>query len=105
VVRAVPNIVVRELCDYCVVELREEDGTTRRLMANSADPAKAHLCEMLLHVEIDRRRRFLGSTALETRRPALFAEVTEDMLRELAQSPHHLRLLRAIAPRSLMELR
>jgi len=86
--------VVRELCDYCVVELREEDGTTRRLMANSADPAKAHLCEMLLA-----RGESIGAAlprldGAGDAAAGAVREVKEDMLRELAQSPHHLRLLR-----------
>ncbi len=101
----VGQLVVRELADWCIVELVEEGpSTTTRLKVASADPRQASLAAELETVRLDRSRRHFASPVLETTQPFLLERVTPEDVASFAQSPEHLRMLRAIEPRSLLEV-
>lgn len=99
----IARVVVRDLADFCIVEVSEE-RTVRRLKVVSRDPAQAWVCDLLSAIPIDRSRPYLARAAFETERPVLVEHLTPDMLRSFAQSEEHLRALRALDPRSLMSV-
>jgi PAS domain S-box-containing protein len=98
----IAQLVVRELADFCVVDVVEDTGEVRRLKVASRDPSHAWICERLAQVELDRSRPYLLHGALEQLRPVLRSRLTQDELVRLAQSDHHLQTLQAAAPRSVL---
>jgi PAS domain S-box-containing protein len=98
----VARLAVGSLADLCIVDLVEEDGEMRRLKAATRDPARAWICEQLTRIPLDRTRPHLLGEALETGRPVLLRSLSPAQLAALAQSDEHLRLLRAVDPRSLI---
>ncbi len=98
------HLVVRELADWCIVDIVEEEDRPRRFRVISGDPDHAPLAERLERVRLDRHRPHLALPALETRRPFLIERMTAEQLASFAQSDEHFQLLRAIDPRSVMGL-
>lgn len=97
------RLAVRFVADCCMIDLLGQDGIERLTCAHAA-PEKAWLAEALANVHIDRTTPHPICVALSERRPYLCSDVGEGDLRRIAQSPHHLELLHALAPRSLIAL-
>jgi PAS domain S-box-containing protein len=93
----VAQLVVPRLGDWCVVDVREPDGSIRRVATVHTDPEKQALAEQL-------SRRYRVSPAgtvgvprvLRTGRPEIVEAVADTELAARAQDPEHLRLLRAL---------
>jgi PAS domain S-box-containing protein len=100
----VGELAVRELADWCIVEIVEREERARRLKVVSADPGRAALCAQLEQVHLDRTRSHLGHTAVETKRPLLIERIKSEQIESFAQGDEHLAMLRAMEPRSLIEL-
>jgi len=100
----VGQLIVRDLADWCVVEIVEDEERIRRLKVVSADPSKAAVAVQLEQIPIDRSRPYVTKPAIERRRPFVVERVTPQDLESLAQSPEHLRLLQALDPKSAMGL-
>jgi len=100
----VEQLMVRDLADWCIIDLVEQGSRVRRLKALSADPNKAALAVQLEQMSIDRSRPHLTRPALETRRPFVVQRLTPRDVESFAQSPEHLALLRALDPKSIMGL-
>lgn len=98
----VAQLAVEEIADHCLVDVLEEDGEIRRLTVVSRDPTKARFCEALKQISIDRRRPHPLRSILESRQSELIESATDVDLTAWAQSDVHLRLLRALDPRSLI---
>jgi PAS domain S-box-containing protein len=98
------HLMVRDFADWCIVDVVEDDHRPRRLKVVSAAPDSAHLGAGLEQLRIDSRLPHLARPVLESRRPYLMERVTPETIESLAQSDEHLRLLRAIDPRSIMGL-
>lgn len=98
----VAELVVRDLADWCIIDLFEEQLRGRRLRVVSANPSNRALAGRLERFSLDRSRPYLLTSVVETRQPLLLEEVAPAQLEAAAQSPEHLELLRAIAPSSLM---
>jgi PAS domain S-box-containing protein len=101
---AVTRLVVRDFADWCIVEIKEDQGQLRRLKVVSADPAKAELCSRFEQIPIDRDRPYLLRAVVETRRPLLIERVTSEQLEAVAQGAEHREALRAVNPVSVMAL-
>jgi PAS domain S-box-containing protein len=99
---AVGQLVVREFADWCIVDVVERDERPRRLRVLCADPSQASLCAQLEQLPLDRRQPHLVRPPIDTKRPFLIERVTAEDVESFAQSAEHLRLLRALEPRSLM---
>jgi PAS domain S-box-containing protein len=101
----VGQLVVRDLADWCIVEIVEEgEKRIRRLKVVSADPSKASLAAQLEQLPIDRSRPYFTRAALESRRPFVLERITASDLEAFAQNAENLRLLHAIEPKSAMGL-
>jgi PAS domain S-box-containing protein len=96
------ELTVRELADWCILDIVEDAGSARRLKVVSARPDRAAVCTQFERLPLDRRLPHLALPVLETRRPYLIESVTPAQLASFAQSEEHLRILRAIDPRSIM---
>ena len=93
---AVARMAVPHVADWCVVDMLEPDGTTRRLAVAHRDPAQVELGR-----EIGRRYPpSLGdprgpSHAIRTGQSVLAPEVDDEALVASARDPEHLAMLRA----------
>ena len=92
------------LCDYCVIDVIEEDGLVHRIEAAHADPAREELVRELLRFPPVQEREGGVPMALRTGEPVVREEVDDAELRRIAQTPEHLEILRALGPRAYMVL-
>jgi signal transduction histidine kinase/CheY-like chemotaxis protein len=97
----VAQLVVPRLADWCTIDVLEEGDRLVEVGVAHVDPLKLDLaCEL--------RRRYPPSlsaprgvaSVIRTGRPQLCPSVTDEMLVELATDDEHLRMLRALGPRS-----
>lgn len=98
----VAPVALGMLADFCIAELVDDAGHVQRPDVVDVDPGRAAQCEALRGIELDRARPHLGFEVFRTREPMLVADVSRDYLASVAQSDHHLELLRGIELRSLI---
>jgi PAS domain S-box-containing protein len=96
------DLIVRELADWCIIDTVENDDQARRLKVVSARPEQAPLCAQFEQLRLDRDLPHLALPVLQTWRPYLVERMTPEQLPSLTQSEEHLRIVRAIDPRSLI---
>ncbi len=98
---AVARLAVPVLAEACIVDVVGPDGGVVRVEAIHVDPTKQALLREI-------RRRYPPRPgdpdptleAVTTRRPVLVSHVTDAQLQKIARNEEHLRLLRAVPPRS-----
>jgi PAS domain S-box-containing protein len=100
--KKIAELAVREIADLCIIDILGDDQEFRRVEVASRDPSKAWLCELLMHLQLDRRRPHLFRSVLETKRPVLMQIQSAEAIASLAQSEEHLRALRAAEIRSMV---
>jgi PAS domain S-box-containing protein len=100
VLRIVLNLAVPRLADFAFIDLVGEDGEIRRAAARHHDPAQQGLLDELRRFPAGRGRAFGTIVALRDGRSERVAEVTPMWLRALSSDEAHLRLLKALDPRS-----
>jgi signal transduction histidine kinase len=102
VLGSLASLVVRELADWCVIDVLE-DGQLRRLSSAHADITKKELLDRL-------RDRFSpvapapAATVVSSRRPLLLSSVSDEKLRSLCRDDEHFRLIRALGCGSLVSV-
>lgn len=101
--QSVARLAVPAIADYCLVDLLEEDGTIRGVAVAHVNPSKEELAhEMRRHYPPDPQGLHPVSRVLRTSQPELSSEVTDEDLAAIAHDVQHLRLARALAPRSTL---
>jgi PAS domain S-box-containing protein len=89
--------------DYAIIDIRDRDGRLRRVAAAHRDPAKEPLLEQARQYAPDPERGLLARP-LRTGQPVLLATITEPDITDLSVGPAHTRIIRQLAPRSLMSV-
>jgi hypothetical protein len=95
--------VVPQLADWCAVDLVDEAGAREQVVVAHADPERLKLAERLRaygRLEFDRRRD--PGDVLQTGRPALYNEISDEMLQSAARDETHLALLREVHMRAVL---
>ncbi len=95
--KAVAQLAVPDVADWCAVDIADDDGRLKRLGTAHIDPAKIEFARTL-------RERFpeeadapgTPSHVFRTRQPAVITGITDAMLQQGARSPAHLEALRAL---------
>ena len=90
--------MVPTFADYCLVVDVDEDGTAHTSGAH-ADPQKEPLLEALIAKPL-RSENSLAARALASGEPQLAETIPDEVLEAAAQDEEHLRVLRALGPRS-----
>ena len=97
----IARLAVPRIADWCAVDVIDEHGAVDRVAIAHADQARLAQAEEL------RRRYPVGpegsqgiAEIVRTGRAILIGEVSEEQLRAAAQDDEHLRLLKALNPRS-----
>jgi PAS domain S-box-containing protein len=99
-VRHVAQLAVRELADFCSVDVVDPDGTVRRLKVLSRDPSKSWVCDLFM--KIDPKRPSLVRVVLQNQKTFLVERLSAELVGALTQSEEHLRAVRAIDAQSAM---
>lgn len=97
------KLAVPAFADCCIVDLID-DGALRRVEVVHRDPAKAALADQWRNVLLDRRCPHLAEKVLETGKAELFRHLDADLLERVAQSEIDRRLLRHLAPTSMIQV-
>jgi PAS domain S-box-containing protein len=98
---SIVQLVVRELADYAVLYLRQENGAVRRVRAATRDPSTSWHVDTLLEMHFDARPDHAAARVTETKQPIVL-DVTPQVLPSFAHNDEHLRALRAVNLRSIM---
>ncbi|WP_343213391.1 ATP-binding protein [Archangium violaceum] len=97
------RVVAEQLADYCLVDVRSEDGQRLERMAVAArQPGTSPHLEEAMRMAPPPRPGSPLWEVLKSGRPWLLSEVTEAMLDTAASQDEHLRVLRELRPRSVM---
>ncbi|MDQ4075387.1 MAG: MEDS domain-containing protein [Chloroflexota bacterium] len=98
----VARLAVPILADLCLIDIVEEDGMIHRLAIAHADPAKEVLAQTLRQYPPTAQYEAGGRDVLQTGRPVILREVSEEMIDAIAHDPEHAAIIRRIGPRSVM---
>jgi PAS domain S-box-containing protein len=100
----VAALAVPQFADWCAIDMVEEDGSIRRLAVAHVDPDKVQLAkELARKYPPDPEAAHGVPNVIRTRRPELFAEITDELLdNALGDTPELLEVLRALGLRSSM---
>lgn len=96
------QLAVRNIADFCIIYLVEDNGFVRRTKAVSRDPGKAWICEWLMSIPFDRTKVNPIDVVIESREPLLVENLTPNVIESISHSEEHLRALRALKMKSLM---
>lgn len=108
ILNTLARLVLPLLGDFVAIDLRGEDERLRRVVALHVDPAMAEVVAELQHYPpIQPQREEEGAardrtTAPDQRQPTILYDVADSWLVQSASSVEHLRLMRRLAPRSIM---
>jgi PAS domain S-box-containing protein len=96
-------MVVPQMGDWCLVELIEPGGDLRNVAVAHSDPEKIELAERLRQQYPVSPEAGTGvPQVIRTGEPELHAEVSDEVLRGLAEDEHHLELLLELGISSAM---
>jgi signal transduction histidine kinase len=101
--RTVAALAVPHIADWCAVDVLNDADEIERLAVAHTDPAKIELARQLQQRYPDRLDRPGGvGQVLRTGVPALYAEITDEMVAAGARDEEHRRALLALTIRSVM---
>jgi PAS domain S-box-containing protein len=99
--RNVAQLAVPDIVDWCAVDLLDTDGDRISVAVAHVDPARLELAEELRAYEPEQLDPEQGlGLVLRTGRPALYPEISDELLVEAAVNERHLDLLRQVGFRS-----
>lgn len=101
IVTSVSQLIVREVADWCLVEVISDNANVVRV-AGSNDVRAAIARELERPSTYSILRGLIIEGALRTGQTVLLERMTDADLPKYARSPEHLELLRKIAPRSML---
>jgi signal transduction histidine kinase len=98
----IAQLAVRDLADFCVVDVVEDVGGTRRLKVLSRDPSKAWICDLFMQVQLRAGHTPLVQSVLVNRRTALYQSLSSESFTSGRYSEETLRAMRAADPQSVI---
>ncbi|HEY3249244.1 MAG TPA: SpoIIE family protein phosphatase [bacterium] len=103
VLKNVAHLAVGRFADWCAIDIVDDDGRVRRLSTAHIEPEKIAAAEALA------QRYPTDPTAprgvhhvIRSGGSELYEELTDDMIRQAARDPEHLRLIQTLGLRSAM---
>jgi PAS domain S-box-containing protein len=99
----VAHLTLSDLADWCLVEVPGATGGLTQVAVAHRDPVKAELArEMRRRYPPDAGRPDISLRVLTTGKAELIPDVSDTLLKNIAQNPDHLRMLRELDPKSLI---
>jgi PAS domain S-box-containing protein len=99
---SIARLSVTQLADWCLVDLREPDGSVRRMTVTHRDPADEPIATVLLANPPAEPPEDVALRVMRDGKPALLARVDADRLAGWARNDEHLSALRGMGIRSLL---
>ncbi|HEX6038182.1 ATP-binding protein [Longimicrobium sp.] len=97
------RLAVPELADWCVIDLRRDDGSLERIAAAHADPSKQPLASRLARdFPPEPGIPFPASEAVRTGAPVMHSPLDDETLGRITRDPAHRGLLRALGTSALL---
>ena len=97
------RLAVPELADWCVIDLRREDGALERVAAAHADPTRQPLAARLARdFPLETGVPSPAEEAIRTGEPVLHSPLDDATMGRIARDPAHRGLLRALGTHSLL---
>jgi PAS domain S-box-containing protein len=96
------RLAVRDLADFCTVDVVEEGGRIRRLKVVSREPAKQWICDLFTHLPFDERVPYLLKPVIESKQPLLVERPSNETICSLPTNEQELRALRAAGFKSMV---
>jgi PAS domain S-box-containing protein len=101
--RNVAALAVPQIADWCAVDLFDDEGMRDHVVVAHADPEKMQMAERLRAMEPQELDPAQGlGLVRETGEPALYTEITDEMLAQAVAEEERLRLLRAVGMRAVL---
>jgi PAS domain S-box-containing protein len=100
----IARLALKNLADWCGVEIVNPDQTIKRVVVAAADPHKHALAQELLDYPIVPHMPSTPALAIETRQPVLRAVVADADVATTASDARHLEILRAMGITSAMSV-
>ena len=101
--KAVAQLAVPNIADWCAVDLVNDAGGIDRIAAAHCDPAKAELARRFNErYPKDPQSPYSVAHVVRTGAPAILFNITDEMILAAALDEDHLRALRALGVRSYM---
>ncbi|HXD16360.1 MAG TPA: PAS domain S-box protein [Vicinamibacterales bacterium] len=95
--KAIANLAVPLIADWCAVDIMTSGGRIERLAAAHADPDKIEIVRTIRECYEDPDSPYSVSAIVRTGRPAIVSHVSDDMLAQVARGDEEcLRLLRTL---------
>jgi PAS domain S-box-containing protein len=95
------RLAVPEICDLCVIDVRDDDGTIGRAAAAFVDPEKDSLLQELQRsFPIDPAGPHPVARVLRTGQPEVVAEISDAIMETIAPEPEHRRIGEMLGYRS-----
>jgi PAS domain S-box-containing protein len=101
ILESLARLALPVLADFVAIDLVEDDGTVERMATKHIDPAGAEVAEKLRSYA-PAEYHFLNGREARDEQPEILAEVSDSWLVRRAQNAEHLRLMRRLAPNSIM---
>jgi PAS domain S-box-containing protein len=100
---AVAHIAARYLCDYCLVDLLEDDGTLNRIVVAHRDPEReAAWREMQQRFPLDPESPYTIPQVMRTGESLLYAEHIDEMLERALSDAEQIKALKGFGIKSSM---
>jgi signal transduction histidine kinase len=100
--RNIAQFAVRDLADFCIVDVVEDVGGTRRLKVLSRDPSKAWVCDLFMQVPLDASHTSLVTSVLVNRETVLYQSLSSESFTSVRNSEESVRALRAADAKSVI---
>jgi PAS domain S-box-containing protein len=101
----VARLAVPAVSDWCVVHVKEDDGSLRQIAVAHVNPDKEALArELSEHYPPDPERPSGIPKVIRTGQPEIYERIPESLLEQTAHDEDHLRLLRSLGMRSTLML-
>ena len=101
--REVAHLAIPRIADWCAVDVHQPDGLLERIVTAHVDPARIELARMLEErYPTDPASPVGVPNVLRTGRAEYYPRITDEELVASATDEEHLRLLRALAIRSVL---
>jgi signal transduction histidine kinase len=100
--RNIAQLAVRDLADFCIVDVVEDAGGTTRLKVLSRDASKAWICDVLMQVQLQAGHTPLVQSVLVNRQTALYQSLSLESFTSGRYSEETLKAIRAADPKSMI---
>ena len=100
--RNIAQLAVRDLADFCVLDVGDEGGGTRRLNVLSRDPSKAWVCDLFMQVPLEAGHTSLVRAVVVNRQTVLYQPFPSESFTSDRYSEEVVAAIRAADPKSMI---